>query len=86
MKITLNEFWLHGKYHWFTYHNKRKLNKMEAEINNNNNIPYISVGTFFAQGDDAVVFIDQVHKIWLKGRCSVKTAIKKWANTYLSEY
>jgi hypothetical protein len=57
-------------------------NPVEAEVNTQ--LPYLAVGNFFAQGEEADNFIDEIHAIWLKNDCTEEEAIKKWAGYYLS--
>ena len=80
MKIQLNSSWINGKYSW----KDSAKNVIECEINTS--FEYVAIGeNYFWQGEEANQVIDEIHQIWLKGRCSVKTAVKKYANLYLSE-
>ena len=71
--------WLAGKYNWKVDDGR---NTVEAEVNTK--LPYLAIGNFFAQGEDADKFIDEIHQIWLKKDCTTKEAIQIWANHYLS--
>lgn len=71
--------WLAGKYSWKIDDGK---NTVEAEINTQ--LPYLAIGNFFVQGEDADKFIDEIHQIWLTKNCSQEEAIQIWAGHYLS--
>lgn len=64
---TLNETWLNGKY-------------SIGEINTS--LPYLSVGDFFVQGEDAQGFIDEIYNIWVSSDITTEQAFIKWASIY----
>lgn len=66
MTIQLNTSWLHGKYP-----------DINAEINTN--IPYVAIGEYFWQGDDAEQIIQEIHLLWTKNDCTVEDAIEQYA-------
>lgn len=76
--IELNQTWLNGKYF-----------AGEAEINTS--LPYLAVNgsltseghDFFAQGEDADTFINEIHKYWLNNDCTTEEAFNYWINLYL---
>ena len=68
--IELNETWLEGKYP-----------EINAEINTS--LPYVEIGDYFWQGEEANNVITEIHKIWLKNDCSVQDAINIYSGYYL---
>lgn len=72
-----DQSWLAGKYSWKTGDG----NTEEAEINTK--LPYVAIGDYFVQGEEADNTIDQIHQIWLKDDCTPEEAIRKWASFYL---
>lgn len=66
-----DQSWLHGKYP-----------AIEAEINTQ--LPYVSIGDYFWQGDEADTVISEIHLIWIRdGNISVPDAISRYSNLYL---
>lgn len=69
--IELNTSWLNGKY---------TVNNHKVEINTA--LPYIAIDgariDFFAQGDDAETFINQMHAYWLANDCTIEDAIQNF--------
>jgi len=66
----LNSSWLHGVYP-----------DIDAEINTN--IPYVSIGGFYAQGEDAEIIINEILNIYNSTALNVELSIKKWRDQYL---
>lgn len=73
-EITLDTSWLAGRYNPF--------GQLEAEINTL--LPYIGIGTFFAQGEDAEQVIYQIHEIWLSGDLTQEEALERWTSSHFS--
>lgn len=67
---NLNSSWMHGVYP-----------EINAEINVN--IPYVSIGEFYAQGEDAEIIINEITKIYNTTALNVELSIKKWSDLYL---
>jgi hypothetical protein len=55
--------------------------ELNSEINVR--LPYIGIGDYFWQGDEADNVINEIHKIWLRDDCTVEQAIKTYSNYYL---
>ena len=68
--IELNETWLSGKYP-----------EINAEINTS--LPYVAIGDYFWQGEEASEVIAEIHQIWVSNDCSVQDAIIRYSSAYL---
>jgi hypothetical protein len=79
MKVTdlipLDTSWLHGKY-----------SDIEPDAEINTLLPYVSIGEYFFQGDDAERAIKEIFEIWNNGNFSTSEAFKKWADNWGIEY
>jgi hypothetical protein len=74
--------WLHGKYGKFPEGPDEYNNEYKYEVHTL--LPYISIGSFFVQGEEADKIIDEIHQIWVNpGDLSVEEAIQKWESIYL---
>ena len=64
-----DDSWLHGKYD-------------AGEIDTR--LPFIAVENedFSAQGEDAEIFIKEIHNIWLSDNCTQEEAFNEWINTH----
>ncbi|CAB4193461.1 hypothetical protein UFOVP1492_8 [uncultured Caudovirales phage] len=67
--ITLDQSWLHGKYH-----------DGKAEIHTG--LSYVAYGDYFAQGGEGQTQIDEIHRIWLTGDYTEVEAFDRWASAY----
>lgn len=70
MELQLNTSWLSGKYP-----------EINAEINTN--LPYVSIGGHFWQGEEADSVIDDIFTIWEANDLTVQQAIQKYETAYL---
>lgn len=68
--MELNTSWVHGKYP-----------NINAEINTH--LPYVSIGDYFFQGDEADNVINAIHAIWTAKDCTVEAAILEYQSLYL---
>ena len=69
MKNTLDTSWIAGKYP-----------EVDAEINTK--LPFVSIGVWFFQGDEAEKVIKEIHAIWVKRNCTVEDAINRFQTNY----
>lgn len=67
------ESWLHGKH----------CNIIGEEVEINTKLPYVAIGNFFAQGEEASQIITEINKIYNKHNCSVLKACRLWQGFYL---
>ena len=72
--------WLHGKYEKYPEPDE---DGNEYKYDVHTSLPYIAIGKFFCQGEEADKVIDEIHQIWLKEDITELEAIKKWENMYL---
>lgn len=71
MNYSPDTSWLAGKYP-----------EINAEINTR--LPYVAIGDYFWQGQEADEVIEEIHSIWLNDDCTQEQAIQKYSNSYLS--
>jgi len=81
MDIQPDKSWLAGS--WSV--DGRKLNNSgnpECYYAIDTGIPYVAIGEYYWQGDEADKVIDEIHCIWLKGMSEIES-IQEWENMYL---
>ncbi len=57
--------------------------KLSESIEINTSIPYIAIGDFFAQGDEADTIIDEINYIYNTTDLTPLQAVEKWAANML---
>ena len=58
--------WLHGKH--------------SEDIDINTKLPYVHIGEYFWQGDEAEIIIDEINYIYNTEICTPLQAVEKWAS------
>ena len=57
--------------------------KLSATIEINTKLPYVAIGDYFAQGDEADNIIDEINYIYNTTDCTPLQAAEKWASNML---
>lgn len=78
-EYTPDTSWLAGTWN----EEGEQVSDVNAHYSINTKLPYVAIGDWYWQGEEADNVINEVHQIWLKDDCSNIEALKKWENLML---